>query len=356
VISATNTPVIAFTLCSNNYLPMARVWMDSLLKHEPDATVVIGLVDRKDPSVDYSQFAPAEIIPVADLGIPDFEGMVLRYRIIELNTAIKPFLFLHLFKRVTPVPGQVVLYFDPDIKIFSPLKPLLDELSDQNILLTPHIFNPVPEDHAPFGEQIFLNYGIYNLGFCGMRWSAETERALEWWSKHLIHRCKNDVKHGLFVDQLWMNLAPLFFQGVRVSRHLGFNVAYWNLHERTLEAKDGAWTINHEWPLVFFHFSSFEYHKPDSLGYHSIYYHLKNRPEMRSLFDEYRAELTRYNYPVIRQLPCAYVLDRRQHFDQQTQDYYKKHPFRWCLSKFKRVTPRKLVLSLKDTSPDEFMQ
>src|SRR5262245_5123917 len=97
--STPNLPVIVFTLCSNNYLSLARIWVESMRQHAPEAKLVIGLVDKVRPDVDYSACAPAEIIPVDAIGIPDFDDMVLRYRIVELNTAIKPFLFKYLFAR-----------------------------------------------------------------------------------------------------------------------------------------------------------------------------------------------------------------------------------------------------------------
>jgi len=333
---------------------MARVWMESLLKHAPGTSVVIGLVDSLNPGIDYKTFAPAEIIPIAQIGIPDLEAMVLNYRIIELNTAIKPFLFQYLFKRMKPADGQQILYFDPDIRIFAPLDPILNELAHCNILLTPHILSPVPENHGPFGEHLFLNYGIYNLGFCGMTWTPETEKALTWWRTRLTTGCKDDVRNGLFVDQLWMNLVPLFFNGIHISRHLGLDVAYWNLHERELSFKDGAWFVNESIPLIFYHFSSFEYQKPESLGRYSIHYNLGNRPEMRPLFDEYRALLQARNYPELRQIPCTYVRTRIAHLEDIQRKYYQKHPFRRCLTWIKkRFIPRKLMHSLKNTSPED---
>jgi hypothetical protein len=347
------TPVIAFTLCSNNYLAMARVWVESMQRHAPDVKLVIGLVDLIKPDIDYSICAPAEIVPVADIGIPDFDAMVLRYRIVELNTAIKPFLFKHLFARAQSKEGQIVFYFDPDIKLFSSLDPVIRELADASVLLTPHILNPVPEDHAPFGEHLFLNYGIYNLGFCGMRWTAETEKAVQWWSDRLLHQCKDDVRNGLYVDQLWINLMPVFFRGVRISQQVGFNVAYWNLHERRLTCKNGTWLVNDTTPLVFYHFSSFEFNKPDSLGKYSVHYNLRNRPEMRPLFDEYRAQLQANHFPELRQSPCAYVEQREAHLQRVQDEYFKNHPFRHFIAKLKQLIPRKLLSTLKTSEHED---
>ncbi len=89
---------IAFTLCSNNYLAQAKTLGDSLIEHNPDYEFVIGLVDRKRDDVDYDFFRPHGIIEIEEIGIPKFAELGKRYGIIELNTAVKPFLFQHLLK------------------------------------------------------------------------------------------------------------------------------------------------------------------------------------------------------------------------------------------------------------------
>ncbi|MFT3781746.1 MAG: hypothetical protein QM790_06975 [Nibricoccus sp.] len=352
MLSSTNTSLVAFTICSNNYLALARAWVESMRRFAPDFRLVIGLVDEIQPGVNYDSCAPAEIVPISTIGIPDFDEMVLRYRIVELNTAVKPFLFKHLFTKFGTSAEQIVLYFDPDIKIFAPLKPILKALEDSSILLTPHILSPVPDSHAPFGEHLFLNYGIYNLGFCGMRWTPETAKALDWWSDRLEHQCKDDVRNGLYVDQLWANLIPIFFKEVNISKNIGLDVAYWNLHERRLSEVNGTWFVNNDTPLVFYHFSSFEYSNSQSLGKFSVHYNLSNRPEMAPLFDQYRAELRANGHEQLRMLPCAYVEAREAHLKALQVEYFKKHPIRHFVKKLKCLVPLNLLTRFRTTTSE----
>ena len=75
---------------------------------------------------------------------------------------------------------------------------------------------------------------------------------------------------------------------------------------------------------------------------------------MRPLFDEYRALLQARNYPELRQIPCTYVRTRIAHLEDIQRKYYQKHPFRRCLTWIKkRFIPRKLMHSLKNTSPED---
>lgn len=322
--------MIVFTICSNNYLPMARVWGESMFRYNPNVTVIIGLVDLPDPAIDYRALGPFEFLPLRDIGIPDLEGMILRYSIVELNTAVKPFYFSYLFQRLVAIEDThaKVCYFDPDIQIFSSLESIERSLDVANVLLTPHLLSPVKPDGGTVGEHTFLNYGIYNLGFCGMRWGGTTGRVLEWWSERMVELCKAQVEKGMFVDQLWMNHAPIFFDGIEVSRNPCLNVAYWNLHERHLQRREGVWYVNDLAPLQFYHFSSFQFNEPDSLGRYSTRYSLKNRPEMRPLFEEYRVQLLEYEYVRFRKIPCAYVQLRAEWVVRQKGEFYKKHPFR----------------------------
>jgi hypothetical protein len=64
-------PVNAFTISSNNYLGMARVFAESYLAHHPGAKDFTCLVDRRSSSIDYGDL-PFEIITAEDLEIPGF--------------------------------------------------------------------------------------------------------------------------------------------------------------------------------------------------------------------------------------------------------------------------------------------
>src|SRR5208282_3977814 len=85
--------------------------------------------------------------------------------------------------------------------------------------------------------------------------SDEAHKFLSWWE----HRCLTlgyvDRQNGLFVDQKWIDFVPCYFNSVLVLKHPGCNMAYWNLHERTLEKVGETWIVNNSEPLIFYHFS-----------------------------------------------------------------------------------------------------
>lgn len=243
-----------FTLCSNNYLPFAKALGDSLLQKDPNAQLSIGLVDLMDPKVDYTPYSSFTILPVMDLGYPEFQGMLSRYNIIEFNTAVKPFYFEYLFEKYSSV--SQIFYLDPDLYFYQDPVLLEKEFKRGDILLTPNLIYTQAQPST--GELASLRHGMYNLGFLGLKRSQGSFRLIAWWKERLKEHCRIDKCWGIFVDQKWMDLAPLFFDNIQSVKHPGWNMAWWNFSERKLMNSENGYSVNsEEYPLVFFHFSGF---------------------------------------------------------------------------------------------------
>lgn len=284
---------ICFTLCSNNYLAHAASLGKSILKFDPDVKFIIGLVDKKDTSIDYGQFSNFEIIPCFDLGYPEFEEMLSRYNIIEFNTAVKPYYFEYLFRSRPEVDR--IYYIDPDIILYKPVESLDLEWDDSEIMLTPNLIY-LPESTST-GELASLRHGINNLGFIGIKRGEESGKFIGWWKERLRAHCRIDKCFGIFVDQKWVDLAPLFFNKIKSVKHPGWNMAWWNFSERKLIEIDQSLYVNSvEFPLVFFHFSGY---KP---GDRLITQRLKSEEfsidddTLKSLFSDYEKRLFESNF------------------------------------------------------------
>ena len=90
---------IALTICSINYLAQAKSLGDSLLKHNPEYTFLIGLVDRLDASdIPTAKLPSYPLIELHTIGIEDLDEMCAKYNITELNTAVKPFFLDFVYK------------------------------------------------------------------------------------------------------------------------------------------------------------------------------------------------------------------------------------------------------------------
>ena len=262
---------IYFTLCSNNYLPFALSLGKSIRQFLPDSRFIVGLVDRIHPEIDYSTWGDVEFLPCFDLGYSDFEFMLARYNIIEFNTAVKPFYFEYLFTKYPEVDR--IYYLDPDLCFYQSPKVMDEEWKEAEILLTPNLIYTTSRPST--GELASLRHGMYNLGFIGLKRGEESFRLIQWWKERLREHCRIDKCKGIFVDQKWMDLAPLFFDGIKLVKYPGWNMAWWNFNERKLYKNSDVYAVNQsDMPLVFFHFSGF---KPEN-----------TRLTERQLTDEFR--------------------------------------------------------------------
>lgn len=332
---------VAFTICSNNYLAQAKVLSDSILKHNPDYEFIIGLCDKKNQQIDYSVFSECTLIEVEELAIPNFHNMCIEYDIIELNTSIKPFLFSYIFKSIN---ADLVFYIDPDICVFDSLSTIEAELIDNDILLTPHIYTAIPEDGCIPQENIFLNYGLYNLGFLGLKKSNNSEQLLNWWSTKLASQCLNRVSEGHFVDQLPMNYAPIFFDKVKISDNWGVNVAYWNFHERQITLSNGCYFINGNIPLVLFHFSNYKVSKKDEITPFFNRFTMDAFPAIKTLYANYYRQMIDNKFNDYTQIDCFYIQLRAAHLQQLTLNKTNNINFKIkVLKAIKRRLPRRVM-------------
>lgn len=250
------TQLYAFTSAACNYLPKVRLLIQSLKRHHPEIRLVLALSDSlTDPELLRGE-AWDEIMPIDMLDIPDWRRWAFTHDIVELSTAIKPFVLSRLLDR--PDCGGV-FYFDPDMVLFSRLDDLIGRLGESDILLTPHQNKPeVGLAEVMDNEISSLKHGIYNLGFIGVRPSSTGRAFARWWADRVYYFCRDDIPNGLFTDQRWIDLAPALFDGVEVMRSSRFNVAPWNLTTRNLSGNlDSGFIVDGE-PLGFYHFTGFD--------------------------------------------------------------------------------------------------
>jgi hypothetical protein len=71
-------------------------------------------------------------------------------------------------------------------------------------------------------------------------------------------------------------------------KHLGYNMANWNFHERTLSKDEkGNYLVNDKAPLRFFHFSSYKHTNKDEICWYQNRYTFTNRADLKAIFYKY---------------------------------------------------------------------
>ena len=275
--------VAVFTVCNLAYLPKALVLAESLLKHE-GKKLNIFIFDRK-VSVKLPD-SIAKFIWIEDVGVNNLYNLAFKYDITEFSTSLKPFLAMRLLESF-----DNVIFLDPDTCLYHSLEPILMDLDKFPIILTPHY--TLPESNAIQNSDIgMMRFGSFNLGFFAVSKSEEGLKFLHWWHDRCIRYCYFETQFGLSTDQKWVSIAPCFFQNLHISFNLGLNVAMWNAQERRITVNEkGCYVVNEKFPLIFFHFSSFDEKNPELLSKRDFSEKKKERKDLEVLAFEYQVAL-----------------------------------------------------------------
>ncbi|MBU2810437.1 DUF1698 domain-containing protein [Acidithiobacillus thiooxidans] len=290
--------MVYFTICAGNYLAQTFAFAESLRAFYPEAELQVFLLDDPEdlPVFPGVRWRRAEDVLSAALWVE----LSVRYSILELATALKPYCFQKLFAE----DWQQVIYCDPDLIFYArpyEMESLLNDGASGVIL--PHILTPLPRDSEQADDLAILKSGVFNLGFLALSACAETEKLLSWWAGWLRTECWADPRTGVFTDQRWMDFVPCLWSGVKILYHPGYDVAYWNLHERRLDRVSGQWRVN-DVPLVFFHFSGFNPKNLKRLSKHETRFsRLDGTGPLSAIMEDYRDRLIRHDFSRYSRLP-----------------------------------------------------
>lgn len=290
-----------YTSITSNYLPKARVLAESVKRHDPHARFHLLLSDVPPAGFDLAAEPFDTLLRLEDLPIENPRAWAFRHSLVEMCTAVKGIGALEIVRRHAP---SKLFYFDPDIVVFGRLQALGDALELHSVVLTPHLTDPERSRAGVLDNEISaLKHGIYNLGFIGVRCDGEGLRCLQWWSDRLLEFCRDDIPAGLFTDQRWADLIPAMFDGVGVLREPEYNVATWNLSNRTAtgQAPD-AIQVNGR-PLGFYHFSGFDSGAQETM----LKAYGGESPVLFELRRWYIEQCRRRGQEALGRLPCTYA-------------------------------------------------
>ncbi|QRP45926.1 FkbM family methyltransferase [Amycolatopsis sp. FDAARGOS 1241] len=282
----------ACTIVARNYVPAARVLARSYLEHHPGDGFVIAVIDAPRDEVTELDDGIRVVGPAA-FGIDedDYLRMATAYSVTELATSVKPYLLRELLKT-----SGVAMYIDPDIELFAPIPEVTGLAREHDIVLVPHFLTPLPQDGLEPDDAVIMGTGIFNLGFIGVGQGAGA--FLDFWAGRLRHDAIVAPEQQLFTDQRWVDQVPALFRN-HVVTDPGFDVAYWNLHERPIaRGEDGTLTAGGA-KLRFFHFSGYRPEKPWLLSFHCARKPrvlLSHNADLRAICDSYGAKLREAGY------------------------------------------------------------
>lgn len=280
----------AFTIVAKNYIGLAKILKESIEMVSPSVDFFIFVADEQNDTYNGED---GVLWAYQCLGINSdvWKDLSFKYDLTEFCTAIKPYCFKYFFDKEN---YSKVIYFDPDIYVFSDLSYFYSKLDTCSVILTPHVSTIAHDNEA---EKTFLQSGIFNLGFLALSKTKNTETLLNWWSHKLLDSCFDDVLDYTFTDQKWMNFIPAFLPGDQyyIDRCLGADVAPWNYCERKIIFKgnvpssviDRAGIDTEIHPLRFIHYSGYDYR--------GMIMGQEHRTRLRSYIENYE-DVERSNY------------------------------------------------------------
>jgi glycosyltransferase involved in cell wall biosynthesis len=330
-------PFAVCTIIASNYLSRALVMHDSLKAQHPEMDFWLLVIDDMPLAPQSSEAVKRRgihTLRTEEIGLPPVEiaNFRMAYDLTEISTAFKPWTLETVIKQT----GLHVIYIDPDIEFFGPMTSLVEAVHTHDLVLTPHVLQPMKRDDAQPSEADIMGSGIYNLGFVGLNRNAA--HILEWWEERLKRDAYNAPAEQRFTDQRWMDFAPSLFDCF-ISKDETFNVAYWNVDNRPVELDNGKFLIRGK-PLSFFHFSGLDEKTP-----HMLTAHHTGRP--RVLLSEHPALATLTEH-YIRSVQLA----KKECADDLTAYAFNEYPKGGKISAvLRRVFLKELMQAEKEKTP-----
>ena len=163
----TPSPTVgACTVATRNYLADARLAARSWCDHHPGAPFTILVVDGDVGPPATWVHRDVELVTPSQLGLPDHEllAMAAIYDPAELACALKPLALRRVLER-----SDLAVYVDGDVEVLAPMPELLEAAADHDVVLVPHVLDPVPRDGLLPDEPGLLGAGMFNGGLlaCG---------------------------------------------------------------------------------------------------------------------------------------------------------------------------------------------
>ena len=276
-----------FTVCTAAQFPYAEALQNSLPQSVNFKVGIIG-----------GQIDDEDAVHISTLQIPDWEAMSQRYDEAALVAASKPFFTKYFLQN-----SDEVIYFDPTIWVLTNLNPILSQLKESEIVITPRVVQPFGvSDYAD--EKFFLNSGLIDSGFYALKNTKQVFELLGWWQKRVVENANLDLCNAQNHDQLWLMFLPAFYENVAIVKNKSWNVGLQNLHERTLTKIDKSWFVNQSEELFFINFREIT---------NSKHQDLIKKSGVGLLFEEYKKEVDG--------LPQIFSLVRSQ---RKELSYWKK--------------------------------
>ncbi len=230
-----------------NYLSRGLALYHSLQRQEPGSRLWVLCLDQACHQI-LTRLALPNLLPVS---LTNFEGAdpkVAATRsdrsLIEYYFTCTPAWLVYVMQR--EASSEWVTYLDGDLFFYDSPEKIFGELEKAAFGIIPHRYTPKIEH--------MRKYGVYNVGWVGVRNDPDGVAAVKWWREKCIEWCYDYVDGERFADQGYLQQLLARFSRVQVIENIGANLAPWNIGNYRVEFRDGKVLVDSAYPLIFFHF------------------------------------------------------------------------------------------------------
>ncbi|MBV8574703.1 MAG: hypothetical protein JOZ58_06635, partial [Acetobacteraceae bacterium] len=301
------------------------------MRHHPEFAAFLLVADG-DP-VDALHYPEGTVVLLDEIGLHNASWYAAKFRAPEFVNGLKP-----AFLRYLAGFADRTVYMDSDIAVFSRLHELVDALDSADLVLIPHMLEPLPSPERfwihPNRADIF-NSGLINAGCLAIR-LRNCQAFLESWHEANFAIGAFFGPAGYQTDQQNLNWALITVPNVQVLRETRYNVAYWNLHDRNLRVvsdPDGAQHFEVDGkPLGFFHFSGYDLNDRFRLSRHDGRHSVYDAPAVAGILNWYSNQILTS--------PLAWLLEVPYGFDILPNGFHMTAFVREVLKKYERYIPK----------------
>ncbi|MGQ9365934.1 tetratricopeptide repeat protein [Azospirillum sp. A39] len=269
--------VLFCTVVTRSHLRYAHALRQMLRRHHPHDPFCVLVVDALDgdPLPEEAVF-DCPLVRLQAFLTPKIQDMTIYYAAYELCGNIKPYFLQYLFGATA---AEKIVYLDSDLFVTGRLDAAVEALDTHEITAAPHTLTPIPDDGQEPSDLTIAANGAYNTGLMGFRRTAAVRDTLAWMADRVHRRGFNAFSRGMFCEQRFFNLGvSLHHDRFQPIRQPGYNVGYWNLHERIITRREGAYFANGE-RVTYFHMSGFELTGRERLSVYDERYKLADHPQ-----------------------------------------------------------------------------
>jgi hypothetical protein len=142
-------------------------------------------------------------------------------------------------------------YIDADLFFYNDPKILIDEMGNNDVLITEHRYTPKYDQSVIAGK--------YCVQFMTFKNTPNGLKILKWWINACLDWCYARYEDGKFGDQKYLDGWTTRFTGIHVLKHLGGGVAPWNMQQYSFRTENSnikgtELSSKNEFSLIFFHF------------------------------------------------------------------------------------------------------